>query len=83
MSPIFRLVVDQDQLTDAMFDFVTDPHPSRNDRPIVEELSDINPDLVDLMEMMVIDGTEERDDVARFVDFVFGAHGHGPIKQEA
>ena len=47
MSRFFRLVVDQDQLTDAMFDFVTDPHPSRNDRPIVEELSDINPDLVD------------------------------------
>jgi hypothetical protein len=83
MSRFFRLVVDQDQLTDAMFAFVTDPHPSRNERPIVEELSDINPDLVDLMEMMVLDGTDERDDVARFVDFVFGSHGSGPLKQEA
>ncbi len=83
MSRFFRLVVDQDQLTDAMFDFVTDPHPSRNDRPIVEELSDINPDLVDLLEMMVIDGTDERDDVAQFVSFVFGPHGAGPVKQES
>jgi hypothetical protein len=83
MSRFFRLVVDEDQLTDAMFDFVTDPHPSRNDRPIVQELSDINPDLVDVMEMMVIDGTDERDDVARFVSFVFGSHGAGPVKQES
>jgi hypothetical protein len=83
MSRFFRLVVDQDQLTDAMFDFVTDPHPSRTDRPIVEELSDINPDLVDLLEMMVIDGTEDRADVAGFVSFVFGAGGGGPIKQES
>ncbi len=83
MSRFFRLVVDEDQLTDAMFDFVTDPYPSRNDRPIVEELSDINPDLVDLLEMMVIDGTDERDDVARFVSYVFGPHGGGPVKQES
>ena len=83
MSRFFRLVVDEDQLTDAMYDFVTDPRPSRNDRPIVQELSDINPDLVDVLEMMVIDGTEERDDVARFVSFVFGPHGGGPVKQES
>jgi uncharacterized protein YdcH (DUF465 family) len=83
MSHFFRLVVDHDQLTDAMYDFVTDPHPSRNERPIVEELSDINHDLVDLLEMMVIDGTDERDDVARFVSAVFGPHGSGPVKQES
>lgn len=83
MSRFFRLVADEDQLTDAMYDFVTDPRPSRNDRPIVQELSDINPDLVDVLEMMVIDGTDERDDVARFVSFVFGPHGGGPVKQES
>ena len=83
MSQFFRLVADQDQLTDAMYDFVTDPHPSRNDRPIVQELSVINPDLVDVLEMMVIDGTDRRDDVARFVSFVFGSHGGGPVKQES
>ena len=83
MSSFFRLVVDQDQLTDAMYDFVTDPSPTRNERPIVEELSDINHDLVDVLEMMVIDGTEDRHDVAGFVQAVFGQHGSGPIKQES
>jgi hypothetical protein len=83
MSRFFQLVVNEDQLTDAMYDFVTDPHPSRNDRPVVQELSDINPDLVDVLEMMVIDGTDERDDVARFVSFVFGPHGGSLVKQES
>jgi len=83
MSSFFRLVVDQDQLTDAMYDFVTDPSPSRNNRPIVEELSDINHDLVDVLEMMVIDGTDDRRDVASFVEAVFGTHGSGPVKQES
>jgi len=83
MSPFFRLQVNLDDLTDAMFDFVTDPHPSRNDRPIVQELSDVNPDLVDVLECMVLDGTEARQDVADFVSAVFGPHGMGPMKQEA
>lgn len=83
MSNFFRLVVDHDQLTDAMFDFVTDPTPARNNRPIIEELGDINHDLVDVLEMMVIDGTDKRADVAGFVDAVFGPHGSGPVKQES
>lgn len=83
MPGFFRLVTDNDQLTDAMFDFVTDPHPSRNDRAVVQELGDINPDLVDVLEMMVIDGTEDRRDVAGFVDFVFGSSGTGPVKRES
>lgn len=83
MSSFFRLVADHDQLTDAMYEFVTDPSPSRNDRPIIEELSDINHDLVDVLEMMVIDGTEDRRDVASFVNAVFGPQGSGPVKQES
>lgn len=83
MSSFFRLVVDNDQLTDAMFAFVTDPTPARNNRPVIEELGDINHDLVDMLEMMVIDGTEERADVAGFVDFVFGLHGSCPAKRES
>lgn len=83
MTRFFRLVADQDQLTDAMYEFVTDPSPRRNELPIVEELSDINHDLVDVLEMMVIDGTEERSDVADFVHAVFGLHGSGPVKQES
>ena len=83
MSPFFRLVADEEQLTDAMYEFVTDPSPRRNDLPIVEELSDINHDLVDVLEMMVIDGTEDRADVAAFVRAVFGPGGSGPVKRES
>ncbi|HEV2128062.1 MAG TPA: hypothetical protein VGR22_05520 [Thermomicrobiales bacterium] len=83
MSPFFRLVADQNQLTDAMYEFVTEPTPRRNHFPVIEELGDINQDLVDVLEMMVIDGTDNRADVAAFVDFVFGPHGIGPIKHES
>ncbi|MGN6484312.1 MAG: hypothetical protein ACTHMX_07910 [Thermomicrobiales bacterium] len=83
MPSFFTLNVDLDDLTDAMFAFVTDPLPSRNDRPIVQELGDINHDLVDVLECMVLDGTDERDDVAAFVSAVFGPHGMGPAKIES
>ena len=83
MPSFFRLVADHDQLTDAMYEFVTDPSPTRNDRPIIQELSDINHDLVDVLEMMVIDGTEDRGDVAGFVSAVFDPQGPGPTKQES
>ena len=33
MLPSFVLLIDEDGLTDALLDFVTDPHASRNDRP--------------------------------------------------
>ena len=83
MSQFFKLQVDLDDLTDAMYAFVTDPHPSRNERPIVQELSDVNHDLVDVLECMVLDGTEERQDVADFVHAVFGPGGMGAIRQES
>jgi hypothetical protein len=83
MTAFFKLQTSLDDLTDAMFDFVTDPHPSRNQRPIINELGDINHDLVDLLECMVLDGTEERQDVADFAHAVFGAHGAGPYKTES
>ncbi|MGC4106843.1 MAG: hypothetical protein QM753_10900 [Thermomicrobiales bacterium] len=83
MASFFMLNVDLDDLTDAMFAFVTDPLPSRNDRPIVQELGDINHDLVDVLECMVLDGTDERGDVAAFVDAVFGPHGMGGAKVES
>lgn len=71
MSRFFRLQVDTDELIDAMYDFVTDPHPSRNDRPIIQELSDIHPESIDILESMLLDGTDERRDVAAYVDMVF------------
>ena len=72
LNPFFRFDVDLDELTDAMWEFVTDPHPSRNARPVVKALDDIHPDSVDVLEAMLLDGTEERSDVAAYVDTVFG-----------
>jgi hypothetical protein len=83
VNNFFRLQVDLDELTDAMYAFVTDPHPSRNDRAVIQELGDLNHDLVDLLECMVLDGTEERQDVADFVQVVFGPHSPGPLKIES
>lgn len=73
MSRFFRLQVDTDELIDAMYDFVTDPHPSRNDRPIIQELSDIHPESIDILESMLLDGTDERQDVAAYVHAAFVA----------
>jgi hypothetical protein len=83
MTAFFRLQTNLDNLTDAMLAFVIDPSPSRNDRPVIQELGDINHDLVDVLECMVLDGTEERADVAAFVNAVFGSQGDGPAKREA
>lgn len=83
MTSFFRLQVDLDDLTDAMYAFVTDPQPSRNDRQVIQELNDINHDLVDMLECMVLDGTDDRRDVEDFVHTVFGAQGLGPIKAES
>ncbi len=71
MSRFFRLQVDVEDLTDELHAFVTDPHASRNERPVIKELNDINPDFVDILENMVLDGTEERGDVADLVEAVF------------
>lgn len=68
----FRFDVDLEALTDAMWAFVSDPRPTRNDLPVVETLNDIHPESVDVMEAMLLDGTEERADVAAYVATVFG-----------
>ena len=83
MTAFFTLQTSLDDLTDAMFAFVTDPDPSRNDRAIIQELSDLNHDIVDLLECMVLDGTDDREDVAEFANAVFGPHGAGPTKIES
>ncbi|MCC7023566.1 MAG: hypothetical protein IT338_12115 [Thermomicrobiales bacterium] len=72
MTRFFRFDIDQDALTEAMWEFVTDPHPSRNERPVVQALHDVHPESVDVMESMLLDGTEERADVAAYVAAVFG-----------
>ncbi|MBA2597342.1 MAG: hypothetical protein M3Q50_03240 [Chloroflexota bacterium] len=72
LNPFFRYDVDLEALTDAMWAFVTDPRPTRNERPVVKALDDMHPDSVEVMEAMLLDGTEERADVAAYVGAVFG-----------
>ena len=72
MTSPFRIQVDLDALTDVMFEFVSDPRPTRNNLPVVQELSDLHPESLDVMESMLLDGTEERADVAAYVETVFG-----------
>ncbi|MFT4038321.1 MAG: hypothetical protein QM692_09095 [Thermomicrobiales bacterium] len=72
MTSPFRIQVDLEALTDAMFEFVSDPRPTRNALPVVQELSDLHPESLDVLESMLLDGTEERDDVAAYVETVFG-----------
>ena len=66
-SPFFRLLVDEDGLTGALLDFVTDPRATRNDRPVIQDLHDLAPGMVPVLEAMVLDGVEDRSDVAAYV----------------
>jgi hypothetical protein len=79
-SPFFRLLVDEDGLTDALLDFVTDPRGSRNDRPVIEDLHDLAPGMVPILEAMVLDGVEDRVDVANYVHAAL--YGIGPAPEE-
>ncbi|MFN8590708.1 MAG: hypothetical protein U0031_04530 [Thermomicrobiales bacterium] len=72
-DPFFRFEVDLDQLTNAIWAFVTDPRPSRNERLVVKALDEMHPESVEVMEAMLLDGTEDREDIAAYVTAVFGA----------
>ena len=67
VSPFFRLLVDENGLTDALLEYVTDPRGSRNERPVIEDLHDLAPGMVPVLEAMVLDGVEARADVAEYV----------------
>src|SRR5579859_2443812 len=80
-TPYFRLLIDEDGLTDALLDFVSDPRGSRNDRPVIQDLHDLAPGMVPVLEAMVLDGVEERADVA---DYVHAAlFGIGQVADES
>ena len=72
MSRFFQWNVDLEALTDEAFAFVIDPRPSRNERAVIHELHDVNPEVVDVLESMLLDGTEERQDIADYLTAVFG-----------
>jgi hypothetical protein len=79
MQKLFQIKVNTEALTEEAYAFVTDPTPRRNDRPFIQELHDIYPEMVDVLECMVIDGTEDRQDVADYVDTVFASGGRFSI----
>ena len=66
-TPFFRLLVDEDGLTDALLEFVSNPRATRNDLPVIQDLHDLAPGMVPVLEAMVLDGVQERRDVADYV----------------
>src|SRR6185312_8499062 len=66
-SPFFRLLIDEGGLTDALLEFVTDPRATRNDRAVIQDLHDLAPGMVPVLEAMVLDGVDNRQDVAEYV----------------
>jgi transcriptional regulator with XRE-family HTH domain len=72
MPRFFRLQVEEGALTDALYAFVIHPDPSRNQLPVIQELHDFAPEMVPVLENMVIDGVDERRYVADYVSAVVG-----------
>ena len=72
MSPTFRLSFDEDVLTDELFAFVCDPRSTRYQRTVVKELRALAPGVIPVMEMMILDGVEERHHVREYVAAVIG-----------
>jgi len=66
----FRREVNEERLTDALYDFVVDPQATRRDRPVIRELHEVAPEMVEVLESMVLDGVEERRHVADYVHSV-------------
>lgn len=70
MSRFIRLEVNEAALTEELFAFVTDPRDSRGERDVIQELHEIAPEMVDVLECMVIDGVDRRFYVADYVHAV-------------
>src|SRR5947209_18880757 len=68
MANIFRLLAEEDKLTDELFAFVIDSNAdSRNELAIISVLHEINPQMVSVPACMILDAVEERHDVADHV----------------
>ena len=72
VPPLFRLTIDEDTLTDELFAFVMDPRSTRYQRRVARELRALAPGVIPVMEMMILDGVEERRHVRDYVDAVLG-----------
>jgi hypothetical protein len=72
MARIFRLSIDEHTLADELFAFVMDPRSTRYQRRVVKELRAIAPGMIPVMEMMILDGVQERRHVYDYVHAVLG-----------
>jgi len=72
VSRIFKLAVDEERLTDELFAFVCDPRSTRYQRDVVKELRAVAPGVIPVMEMMILDGVDERRHVREYVAAVLG-----------
>jgi hypothetical protein len=72
MSRIFRLHIDEETLTDELFAFVCDRRSTRYQRRVVTELRVLAPGMIPVMEMMILDGVEDRRHVREYVHAVIG-----------
>ena len=72
MARPFRLAIDEETLTDELFAFVVDPRSTRYQRRVVTELKVLAPGMIPVMEMMILDGVDERRYVRDYVAAVIG-----------
>jgi hypothetical protein len=71
MANIFRVLADENKLTDELFAFIIDSNAdSRNERAIISVLHEILPEMVSVAECMILDGVEERHYVEDYVHAV-------------
>ncbi len=76
MSNIFQLFTHEEQLTDELFAFITDPSAdNRNERAIVSVLHEVLPQMVSVAECMILDGVDQRHYVADYVHAVLNGEG--------
>jgi hypothetical protein len=76
MSNIFQLLTHEEQLTDELFAFITDPSAdNRNERAIVSVLHEVLPQMVSVAECMILDGVDQRHYVADYVHAVLSGEG--------
>ena len=66
----FHRQVDEEGITDALYEFVLEPTPARNEFPVIRELNEVAPEMVEVMESMVLDGVDERKHVADYIHSV-------------
>jgi len=76
MSNIFQMLTHEEQLTDELFAFITDPSAdNRNERAIVSVLHEVLPQMVSVAECMILDGVDQRHYVADYIHAVLSGEG--------